>query len=282
VSIATVDLAKRDPRALRKVQAGMKRDGAVAFAGLFPMGLLKKLRANVFRRHASGELRAHGLVRDIAGRYAAIIPFEGPFLTPAFYANPKLRAILEALLGADYRIGSLETVIAMPGAYAQHQHIDGPVRFDRRIGGRKLAYKGDLSDVPPYAVTLCVPLCDVDENNGPTAIWPGSHRAALRAKPPGKAEILREYPAVRMTGKFGRTFLFDYRAFHCGMPNDAPEPRPVLMFVFTRPWFRDPNLAETFPNVVISRRDLTRVPERHRELFALAPNAVRTLWKNKT
>lgn len=285
MAISTVEFSTKgakipSSKALLKVQAGMQRDGVVAFNGLFPMSLLNNLRREVLRGHANGLWRAHGLVRDIAGRYAAIIPFKGPFLTPDFYANPKLRKILAALLGDDYRIGSLETVIAMPGAYEQHQHIDGPVRFDRSVNGTKSAFSGDLSKLPPYAVTLCVPLCDVNDDNGPTAIWPGSHRRALRARPPGKAEILREYSAVHMVGEFGRTFLFDFRTYHCGMPNFTREPRAVLMFVFTRSWFRDPNLAETSPNVIISKRDLQRVPMRHRRLFALAPHFARPLWKN--
>jgi len=278
--ISTVAFSGRgvSPRTLRRVREAMERDGAVAFENLFPLPLLKRLRAEVARRHESGELRRRGLVRDIAGRYAALLPFEGPFLEPAFYANPRLHAMLGALLGTHYCIGSLETVVALPGAHRQHQHIDGPLRFDRAVGGRTRAYRGDLSDLPPYAVTLSVPLCDVDEDNGPTAIWAGSHRAALRARPPGAAELNRRYPEERMTGPFGRSFFFDYRVFHGGTPNFAREARPALMFVFTRSWFRDPNLVDVFPRVVISARDLARVPERRRGLFMLAPAARRALW----
>jgi ectoine hydroxylase-related dioxygenase (phytanoyl-CoA dioxygenase family) len=286
MTIADVEFSSGDakalsPRTLRKVRLGMSRDGAVAFANLFPMALLKKLRRDVERRHAKDELRERGLVRDIGGRYAALLPFEGPFLDPEFYANPKLRQIIAALLGPDHCIGSLEAVVAMPGSNRQHQHIDGPIRFDRSSGKTKRRFQGDLSRIPPYAVTLCVPLCDVDESNGPTALWPGSHLAALRARPPGEKEILREFRAEHMTGAFGRSFLFDYRTFHCGLPNLTPVPRPVLMFVFTRSWFRDPNLADTFPNVVIAKSDYMRIPERHKPLFMLAPAARRPLWGDK-
>ncbi len=283
VSIATIAFTKKDAlgpsaRTLRRVRRGMERDGAVAFDGLFPSSLLKKLRAEVLRRHESGELRGRGLVRDIGGRYAAVVPFEGPFLDPRFYANRALHEMLGVLLGAHYCIGSLETVVAMPGAGRQHQHIDGPIRFDRRVRGRKQGFRGDLSDLPPYAVTLCVPLCDVDEENGPTAIWRGSHRTALGAKPPCEAQVARKYPVELMTGALGRSFFFDYRVFHGGMPNYSREPRPVLMFVFTRSWFRDPNLADVHPRLVVAPRALARVPEKHRRLFMLAPSARRALW----
>lgn len=278
IAFSSEDAKHPSSRTLGKILAAMKRDGAVAFANLFPLALLRRLRGEVLRRHASGELRRRGLVRDIAGRYAAVLPFEGPFLDPRFYANPALRGVLSALLGEDHRISSLETVIALPGAYRQHQHIDAPIRFDRSIGGTRRAYQGDLSDLPPYAVTLCVPLCDVTEENGPTALWPGSHRLALRARPPGEREVARKFAVEHMTGAFGRSFLFDYRTFHGGMPNHTSEARPVMMFVFTRSWFRDPNTADVFPRLAISKRDLARVPARHRELFLLAPAARRALW----
>lgn len=283
MGIAAIRFSARDargpaPSTLRAVRSRMARDGAVAFENLFPLGLLRRIRDRVLRLHDSGELRRRGLVRDVGGRYAAVLPFAGPFLERGFYANPKVLRVMAALLGSQHCIGSLEAVIALPGAGAQHQHIDGPLRFDQVVGGRKAGYQGDLSRLPPYAVTLCVPLCDLSEDNGPTAIWPGSQRAALRARPPGAARVARDYPVERMAGPFGRTFLFDYRVFHGGTPNFSREPRPVLMFVFTRSWFRDPNLTEVAPCVVIGARDLRRVPARHRPLFLLAPAARRALW----
>lgn len=286
MTIAAIEFSKKDATrvsvtTLRKIQSAMRRDGAVAMANLFHLPLLKRVRSVVLRRHASGELHKKGLVRDIGGRYAAVLPFEGPFLEPKFYANPILRDIMVSLLGTSHCIGSLETVVSRPGSSQQHQHIDGPLRFDRAIGKKKQAYHGDLSDLPPYAVTLCVPLCDVNEGNGPTAICPGSHRTALRARLPSESQVLREFPVEYMVGDFGRSFLFDYRTFHCGMPNMTREVRPILMFVFTRSWFRDPNLTEVAPSVVISKRDLARVPERYRPLFMLAAAARRPLWGRK-
>ena len=277
ITFAASDSKKMSSKTLRKVRSGMQRDGAIVFENLYPLDLLKKLRQDVFRRMESGSLRDQRVVRDIGGRYAALLPFEGPFLNPHFYANPRLRSILGSLLGADHCIGSLEVVVAVPGANAQHQHIDGPIRFDRMVGHSKRGFEGDLADLPPYAVTLCVPLCDVDENNGPTAIWPGSHRTALRARPPSESEILRKFPVEHMVGKFGRSFLFDFRTFHCGLPNDSREPRPLLMFVFTRTWYRDPNLAEVIPSIILSKKNFKRIPERNRQLFMLAPVARRSL-----
>lgn len=283
MAIATIDFLKSDARrlsakTLRRVVSGMKRDGVVVFDDLFPMRLLKEVRREVLRRHESGELRERGLVRDIGGRCTSVLPFEGPFLERSFYANARLVEIVAALLGSEHGIGSLEVVMALPGATRQYQHVDGPLRFDQVVRGKKKGFSGDLSALPPYALALAVPLCAVDEVNGPTAIWPGSHRAALRARLPSEAAIRREFPVARMTGDFGRAYLYDYRTFHRGLPNLSREPRPLLMMVFTRSWFRDPNLAEVYPSVVITKRNFERIPERYKYLFALAPAALRPLW----
>lgn len=283
MTISRIRFARREERRLsaktvRRICAGMERDGAVSFSGLFSPGLLREIRRVVLRRHESGELRERGLIRDIGGRYAALLPFEGPFLKPEFYANPKLLAVVEALLGSTRCIGSLEAVISLPGSSRQHQHIDGPLRFDRVVGGKRRVYAGDLSKLPPYALGLAVPLCDVDEDKGPTALWLGSHRTALRAKPPGERLVARRFREERMTGDFGNAYLFDYRIFHGGLPNHSAQPRPLLMLVFTRAWFRDPNLMEVDPSVVLTRRNFKRIPERHRDLFVLAPASRRGLW----
>ncbi|MBI5247404.1 MAG: phytanoyl-CoA dioxygenase family protein [Elusimicrobia bacterium] len=247
----------------------IERDGLAVLPGLFPLPLLRRLRAEVLRRHESGELRERGLVRDIAGRYTSILPFEGPFLDARLYANPALAKVLPSLLGPDYRLSSLEAVIAESGAAAQYQHIDGPLRWG-----------AGLSGLPPYALALATPLCDVDEENGPTALWPGSHRAAGPRLPSERA-ITRRYPQRRMTGRFGFSYLYDYRTFHRGTPNNSGEARPLLMLVFARSWYRDPNLQDVSAGVAIRERDLKKIPKRHRDLFLLAPAARRPLWGAK-
>lgn len=263
----------------RSVAGALERDGLFVYRRLFPRPLLRRLRAELLRRHESGELRRRGLVRDIGGRYTAVLPFTGPFLDQRLYANPAVTGALAALLGPDWRLGSLEAVISLPGSSEQYQHLDGPIRFDRVKGGRKSGYAGDLSRLPPYALALATPLCDVDEDTGPTVLWPGSHREALRARIPGEAAVRRRWPEARMTGRLGFSYLYDYRTFHRGTPNATREPRLLLMLVFVRPWYRDPNLAEMQSGLALSARDLRRVPARHRERFALAPAARRAPWR---
>jgi hypothetical protein len=252
-----------------RAAAAIEKHGLHVYRRLFPRPLLERLRREVLRLHASGALRRRGLVRDIGGRYTAALPLTGPFLDERLYAPGALRPTLDALLGPDWRLGSLEAVISLPGSSEQYQRLKG---------GSRVGFAGDLSRLPPYALALATPLCDVDEDTGPTVLWPGSHRAALRARIPSEAAVRREYPEARMTGRFGFSYLYDYRTFHRGTPNMSREPRPLLMLVYVRPWYRDPNLADVRSGLALSPKDLKRVPARLRERFALAPAARKALW----
>jgi len=53
----------------------MARAGAVRVGELFPRPLLKRIAAQVLKRHESGELKKHGLVRDIGGLKNSIQEF---------------------------------------------------------------------------------------------------------------------------------------------------------------------------------------------------------------
>lgn len=248
-------------KGVKAVVRELERHGVVRLEGLFPKPLLRRIAAKVMRLHESGALRGPWTVRDIAGRRTTILPFDGPFLEPAFCANKPLLAVVERVLGETARWSSLEVVMAESGAAAQYQHVDAPLRLDS--DGR--AFGGDLSALPPYALALAVPLVDVDEDNGPTAIWPGSHKEGLVYPPPSEASIKKRYRMELMTGTLGQAYLYDYRTFHRGMPNRSSEPRPLLMLVFARAWFRDPNLEPVGTGLRLPRR--ARIPRAARTLL---------------
>ncbi len=277
LALSRQDAKRPSPALLRRVRAGVERDGVVVFENLFPLPCWRRRARRCCARWESEALR-RGLVRDVAGRATSLLPLARPFLDERLYAQPIVLAALPSLLGPDFRLSSVEAIVALPGSGRQHQHIDGPIRFDRQVGGARRGYGGDLSALPPFALALATPLCAVDEENGPTALWPGSHRVALRSPLPSEREIRRRFPEARMTGPFGRSYLYDYRTFHRGLPNFSREPRPLLMLVYTRDWYRDPNLAEVEPGPFIAPRDYARVPERLRFLFGFAPAARRALW----
>ena len=78
---------------------------------------------------------------------------------------PKVLQILKGLLGDDLVLNSYTSVISLPGAKDQGLHSDGATLFDDSIA----------SELPPHAVTVAIPLIDINHECGSTAVWSESH-----------------------------------------------------------------------------------------------------------
>jgi len=158
-------------------------------------------------------------------RYMITLDLQPPFTDPAVFAPAPVLTLLRELLSPDCVLASFGAVLALPGAQAQHVHRD---------------YSGGLfpgtpleAMLPPYAVTVVVPLIDVNEVTGSTVVWPGSHR---------QREVATDFgPSGARWGRMsvGDVLLMDYRLVHAGAANRSNVPRPILYFVYARPWFRD-------------------------------------------
>ena len=156
-------------------------------------------------------------------RFMVPVAFSGVFNTPQVYANPFVLTLARDTLGPECVLGSFGAVIALPGAEEQHIHRDHPFLF---------AEEAIDTAMPAYAVTVIVPLVDVDGHHGTTRVWPGSHRVSLEDK---AKRLPYEDAAVRV----GSCILMDYRMLHCGTANNSEQLRPILYLVYHRPWFKD-------------------------------------------
>lgn len=180
-------------------------------------------------------------------RYIVTVPLKGPFNNPVLYANSTLLPIFRRILGPDCILASMGAVIAMPGASDQHIHSDyGPLFTEQPDLHRQL---------PTYAITVGIPLVDIDAANGPTKIWPGSHRTNRQEK----RELL--------CGPMGCCYFWDYRTLHAGGSNFSEAMRPLLYLAYTRRWFKD------FLNPDKLVVDEEAIPEEYRSLFPISNHA---------
>jgi len=158
-----------------------------------------------------------------AGRYMVPVPFVGPFASAELCACPEVIPVVTALLGSDAVIHSCGAVFAIGGALAQAPHLDHPWLFD----------SGPLmATLPPYAITLMIPLIDVTIDRGPTVVWRGSHRA-------GTPSSIDMSSGIACLTKLGDVYLMDYRLVHGALANTSIEDRPVMYVVYARRWFND-------------------------------------------
>ena len=253
----------------QKISAARQREldglfsdrGVLLVDNVFDAEALVALAGPYFERYASAstdELEAT-CVRVGQERYMVTVPLEPPFDQPWLYANPIVKQLVRGWLGEHFVLNSFGSVIAFPGAPAQHTHVDHP---------RLFAAQGLDTRLPPYAVTMIVPLMPITERNGGTQVWEGSHRV------PGDA--WRELSPSLLVADPGASLFMDYRVWHGGAANRAQVPRPLLYVVYSRPWFRDAaNFYRQRP-IEISDETLEGVSPEHLHLFAtVAPERAR-------
>lgn len=193
-------------------------------------------------------------VTEVGGsRFEIVLRMRGAF-GPKAFANPLIVNFLSRLLGNDMRLSGLTAVVSYPGADAQNMHRDHGHLFPERDVGPGL---------PTYAVNVSVPLIDVDEMTGPTALWPGSHRWPEGATPPARGGVV--VPFLR-----GDAILIDYRTGHGGIPNRGSHARPILYMVYCRPWFFDDVNHPGRSPLALSLAEFDALPENLKPLLTRA------------
>lgn len=257
-NLDSIDLSESD---LSTALASFEQKGALLLENVFPVELIEKIAFAFNERYqnlSKSELRQRdAIVGD--RRYMITIDIKKPFNDPMLYANPCLIGLLRSLLTTRCRIASFGAVVAFPGAEDQPIHLDHPPLFDN----------ASICDrMPPYAITVVVPLLNMSAEMGTTAIWPGTHRGADRLL---KLNQLMDNPdfsgSEKPITKMGDAYMMDYRVIHGGMANRSEQVRPVLYLVYSRPWFRDGFNFSSQPSVQISKKQKRRVPKKHRYLF---------------
>ena len=154
-------------------------------------------------------------------RLIITINLEPPFDDPWLFANPYLLPILNNVLGDGFVVGAFGVVCSLPSAPAQDRHEDGAILFPDTGVDRIL---------PAAAITAGIPLIEMNEIHGTTALWLGSHRDPSRgSKEEGIEPVVRE----------GSCMFWDFRLLHRGTPNRSAIPRPLLYLTYCRPWFLD-------------------------------------------
>ena len=265
----------------------LARDGVCWIADVVPPGALDGARRTTSDHF--GELLRTVLVNAAvaartdsapdAVRYAELVERDGGrfdcrdprLLQSASLARALdlLRAVARRALGEDAQLIGCGQVVAMSaegwatlGVESTCTELDN----DGRSLGAQLwhmdgghLYEGDGAlSLPAHALTMFIPLVDVDEENGPTEFLVGSHRRRIVHPDDqcggaggdggdgvggGGVDGSGGGRRVPILAPAGSAIIFDYRTWHRGLPNRSARDRPVIYLVAARPWFADRNAA---------------------------------------
>ena len=157
---------------IEQASRSFRIDGALIIEDIVDAAIIAEAR------RAFGEVYSHYLdgsehedaLRVGARRLLITIKLEPPFDDPQLFANPYLLPVIRAALDDGFVLGAFGIVCSLPSAPAQHCHHDGGILF--RSGIDYL--------LPATAITVGIPLLEMNEVHGTTALWLGSHRDANR------------------------------------------------------------------------------------------------------
>ncbi|ASJ73131.1 phytanoyl-CoA dioxygenase family protein [Granulosicoccus antarcticus] len=184
-------------------------------------------------------------------RFQITIDITKPFNDPALYGNGLTLPLMKDILGEACILGCFTSAMSLPGSKDQRLHKD-----------HKALFHDDPQSVsePSFAVTMMVPLVDLNERVGTTRVKKGSHtRTSDRSK-----GMPWQTPFVSV----GDCYLMDYRLSHHGQANQSDKPRPILSLVYQRPWFRDYINFHNQPSLRLSSDEYEQVPAALKSLLS--------------
>ncbi len=263
--VAQFDDEQDQPR-LSDISKAFRNSGMLWLQGVFECQLLEDLRSAYFKEYAGLNEKDHpNVCLDVGDKDRSMYTVikRPPFDHPDLHQSPLLFPVLRSILTKEMIIQSFGVVSASSGSSRQHLHIDHNKLF------REM---GDFSSLlPSYAITLIIPLVDLNEETGTTAIWPGSHRNASNL--PEDDENLTYEHAVLPNAKVGDCLMWDFRTYHCGTPNLTDSDRPLLYMTLSRSWFEDRcnynRLEGRFP-LLVSQNFLNGLDHDQKKLFQAA------------
>ena len=183
--------------------------------------------------------------------FARLVPC-APALAPQLMAlvdNPQVLAVLEAVLGEDIVLGSMNCRIVRPGDPDQGLHSDIPAVHRKVIG-------------PPVMLQAVWMIDGFSEEKGATRIVPGSHRHAESYPPTGLA-----IPhAIQPTGPAGSVMIFNGQCWHGGGANRSQQRRRAVFGHYrVSAWMR----FQTDPTLFIGEEHWQTMTPRQRQLLRM-------------
>ena len=237
---------------LARARDQFDRHGVLLVDEVFSPGFIADLRNVYVDRYKSyfHNDNYHNAATVGGNRFMITVEICEPFNSALLYANPHILSIIESILTSEFILNSFGSVASLPGAEDQHLHRDTPELFEDEIV--------ELS-MPCFAVTVIIPLIEMNERNGSTKVFRGSHLVPYETGIAMDSRI----PLTRV----GSIILMDYRLIHGGTENCSQAVRPILYLVYSRPWFRDSANFYKQPAIEIQQDQLNRIPKQHEHLF---------------
>lgn len=211
---------------LKAAIAAMQKDGYVCLPNVIHTDHVDALNEKM-----QADIRQVEKERGIDDNYQGVRPppFH-PYLYEDILFNPFAVSVSHALFGDDCTLSTYGANTAFAGSKPQRVHADATQLWS------------ELDQATPcHALVVNVSLVDVDEKNGATIAWPGTHLdTRLHSSnrfPTDEMCTAWSRGSERVCTQRGDLVLRDLRVWHGGMPNTTNIHRPMLAMVHHTRWW---------------------------------------------
>ena len=202
-----------------------KSDGYAIFGNIVEKNYINEIYLKIYKKYILNNQFEKGLLVGDK-RYMLNVELDHSIFDQRIFANENLIEFLYKLLGKSMILESFGIVFSLPGARHQGFHRDGSVLFDAYSVEGNASISGFL---PPYAITLAIPLINIDEETGRTEIKSNTHRYRED----------NQTKLIKTNLKIGSALLWDFRTLHGGGENNSKKIRPIIYMTYSREWWRD-------------------------------------------
>ena len=194
----------------------LETSGYAVLPDFMPAEMLAQMRARVAELAAAEGARAGAEFKHEPGALRLANCVDKGEVFQRAIAMPEILAAVGQVLGADFKLSSLNVRSALPmNGTSQPLHCD----------------MGALPDERGYWVCNCIwMLDDFTSANGPTRAVPGTHR--LRRLPDNPRD--RHPGEVLLTGRAGTVVVMNAHLWHGGEANKTDRPRTALHSFYCR------------------------------------------------
>jgi hypothetical protein len=217
---------KLDDDTLKAAVDAIYADGFVVLGGVIDLAVLDEMKpkldadtAELLRRRKRDDV---GL---LSGHLSQPMSPRKEHIYSDVVTNPLVIQVTAEILGEGVHNHFYNANTNMPGSQRQPLHRDAP-------------HLGHDPVHPIISIIVNVSPVDVDESNGATELWPGTHQIPGSTRVTEEAEADRRVvlPPVRAVSRKGDAVLRDPRLWHCGVPNTSTEARHMIAMVHSK-WF---------------------------------------------
>ena len=231
--------------------AALEEDGYVVLENAVDLAHLDVLKARMLADVEKILARPDAPFNFNAGNIQQAPPPFGPYLFEDVLFNERVISVTHALFGDGVKNAFYSGNTALKSESRQPVHPDVGQLWP------------NLTVAPPaFGIVVNVPVVDMDERNGATQLWPGTHKdttlsirdGSIRVPEAALTARRKVRPPFQPTVKRGSVILRDIRLWHAGMPNHTGEPRPMIAMIHWPHWYQT--------------NDAIEIPEESRDFFS--------------